>query len=191
MQPTARLLKRRKLNDSSSGASDFHRFQQPLRSTKAQFSNPDDNGLVTASGELDNASASSPPADLQKEYGRLGRQLTSLRQNLDTAQQALLIQTNDQSTQIQALIVKWRQFIREAAEYLFEISKASASFQGETSVEQKLPYWQQEQLEAMSCEEREALALQLSESRCQAEKYGLLDTTEDAGTGLSSVSQLY
>jgi hypothetical protein len=184
MQP----LKRRKLNDPSSGATVLDSFQQPSRIIKAQPSVSRDNGLMTASDEH-NAVAQSSSADLQKEYASLGRQLTTLRHHLDTAQQARLIEMNDQSNQIKVLIAKWRQIVRDVAEALFEISKASAIFQNEASAAQELPYWQQEQLEAMSEEQRELLELQMEDSRREAEKYGILDTAEQAGTSLSSVSE--
>lgn len=142
---------------------------------------------------LDTASASDPAA-LQREYAALGRQLTSVRQSLDTAQQALQIRTADQDVQTQTLIAKWRGVVRDAAEDLFEAAKESFKSQSIDDRQQQDPgptAWEEEQRKELTEDQREMLDIHEAEAKAQAEKYGLLERLEspDEGSSVSTPSR--
>lgn len=121
------------------------------------------------------------PIALQKEYATLSRQLTSLRQSLDTAQQAVKIETSKHDTQVEALISKWKSVVREAAEDLFDRSKDTFKHQAVESARQHdryMPFWEEEERNEPTDEQREILEIQNEEARAQAENYGLLETIE-------------
>jgi hypothetical protein len=119
----------------------------------------------------------SESADLWKEYAALGRQLTTLRQSLDTAQQALTIETSQQDTQVRSLIAKWKQVVRDAAEELFEDAKNN--YRPDSSLSDKgQPFWEDEDHNQLTKEQKEILDIEQEEAKAQAERYGLLDTTE-------------
>lgn len=58
-------------------------------------------------------------ADLQKQQRTLQSRLASLRTDLDTAQQALRIETSNRDIELEALITKWRAVSQDAAEEVF------------------------------------------------------------------------
>ncbi len=60
---------------------------------------------------------------LQKQYSALILQLSRLRQSLDTAQQALKIQSSSTDSELETLISKWKLVSREAAEELFRSAR--------------------------------------------------------------------
>ena len=159
-------------------------FRDPLRSTfdsdaRTQITPHDASSPATGKGA--GAITTTDHATLQKEYLALSRQLTSLRQSLDTAQQALKIETSKQDTHVQALITKWTSVTREIAEDLFESSKDTFKHQ---SVETAwldsgtLPFWEQEEFHEFSDEHRRILEIQNEQVRAQAERYGLLEIVE-------------
>ena len=74
------------------------------------------------------SSPRAPPKDpqylfLQKQHSALILQLSKLRHSLDTAQQALKIQTSNTDSELEILILKWKLVSREAAEELFRSAK--------------------------------------------------------------------
>jgi Swi5-dependent recombination DNA repair protein 1 len=132
-----------------------------------------------------NLDASAQSADdeaaLQKEYTVLARRLTNLRQALDTAQQAVKIQRSKQSSDIDALTVKWRSVVRDTAEELFEDAKARFEKEGGLDKwlreQEKEPpdLWFEEQQLELTEAQREMLEMRRQDERAEAEKYGLLD----------------
>lgn len=58
-------------------------------------------------------------ADLQKQQRALQSRLASLQSDLDTAQQALRIESSNRHTELKALIAKWRGVSQDAAEEVF------------------------------------------------------------------------
>ena len=56
---------------------------------------------------------------LQKQYSFLAQQLRKLRQDLDVTEQALQIRSSNQKAQVHALILKWRNIARDAADDVF------------------------------------------------------------------------
>lgn len=82
-------------------------------SSQRQFSSSSSN--YTAS-----SSKSDPQLyELQKQHSILQSRLSALRSELDTAQQALRIESSSKDKELEALIVKWRSVGQEAAEELF------------------------------------------------------------------------
>lgn len=67
-----------------------------------------------------------PQADsshLQKQHNALSTRLTHLRQSLDTAQQALQVQSSNQCGELQSLVQKWRAIAQAVADELFNDAK--------------------------------------------------------------------
>lgn len=60
---------------------------------------------------------------LRKQYVALSKQLNKLRQSLDVAQQALRIESSDKNIELEALILKWRDVARDAADELFPVAQ--------------------------------------------------------------------
>lgn len=56
---------------------------------------------------------------LQKQHSALQSRLSALRSELDTAQQALRIESSNKDQELEALIAKWREVSQEAADELF------------------------------------------------------------------------
>lgn len=137
--------------------------------------------------------ADNDPAALQREYATLGRQLTSLRQSLDTAQQALKIRTAEQDAQTQALIAKWKGVVREAAEDLFDAAKESFKSQNTDNrqpQEREFSAWEEEDRNELTEDQRDMLDVHEAEAKAQAEKYGLLEPpgSPDEGSSVSALS---
>ena len=61
--------------------------------------------------------------DLQKQYSSLSLQLTRLRRSLDSARQALQIESSNQDAELRNLTQKWKAVAQEAAEELFADAK--------------------------------------------------------------------
>lgn len=150
---------------------------------------------IRRSISVSNTSTSSPTTNtdsLQREYTALSRQLTSLRQSLDVVQQALKIEADNRDVEIQNLMAKWRQVVRDAAEEIFESSKENFKMNS-TDYDHKtvkdVPFWVEEQLNALTTEQREMLRVQQEEAKAQAEKYGLIEQT-NLDTQARSVSTI-
>ena len=161
---------------------------------KSSIEHPSLQGNVTSdrSGRADHI-AENDPAALHREYATLGRQLTSLRQSLDTAQQALKIRTGEQDAQTQALIAKWRSVVREAAEDLFDAAKESFKSQ---NIDDRQPRelefspWEEEERNELTEDQRHMLEVHEADAKAQAEKYGLLEPhgSLDEGSSVSALS---
>ena len=122
---------------------------------------------------------SSKPDVLQKEYTLLSRQLTALRQSLDTAQQALHIESTDQKGKINALIHKWRNVTRDCAEEVFDGSKDRVAMGvGTDKRPRREALWQDDDETLLSKEQGEFLDQQKQEEEELARKYNLIEPTE-------------
>jgi Swi5-dependent recombination DNA repair protein 1 len=121
---------------------------------------------------------------LQKEYSTLARRLTSLRQSLDTAQQALRIETFTKPTGIDAQIAKWRSVVREAADELFEDAKQRVDREGGVKnwllqqAKEPPDTWFEEQQIQLTETQKKMLEAQREDDQAEAEKYGLVDRKE-------------
>ena len=132
---------------------------------------------------------------LPKEYATLARKLTSLRQSLDTVQQALKVETSNQSSDLDALIRKWRSVVRDTSEELFEDAKHRVGNRGDVQnwlkQQEKEPpdMWFEERQIRLSDAQRKMLEVQREDDRAEAEKYGLIekDELEEEETAVSSM----
>src|ERR1700733_4840087 len=70
----------------------------------------------------------------QKQHSALVLQLSKLRQALDTAQQALKIQSSNTDVELELVIGKWQRISREAAEELFVDAKDRVNRMGGVGV---------------------------------------------------------
>lgn len=118
--------------------------------------------------------------ELYKQYIDLSRQLTQMRQSLDTAQQALNILKTDQEQTMKSLIDKWTGVVRETAEELFEDVKSRAEHEEKSSRPRQpsLPFDNDDRKTVLNEEQQEMLRAQQEEDRAQALKYGLVESTE-------------
>jgi hypothetical protein len=120
--------------------------------------------------------ATSPTYDnAQQEYRTLSRRLTDLRQSLDTAQQALQIEKDNQNAQVQALIDKWTSIVREAVEELYDIAKEDTNHRSQESNHAQPSFWDDQDSALLTEDQRELQQLEQNE----AERYGVLESVED------------
>jgi hypothetical protein len=118
--------------------------------------------------------------ELYQQYVDLSRQLTQMRQSLDTAQQALNILKTDQEHSMRALTDKWTCVVRDTAEELFEDIKTRAEREGAWSKpRRRSPPWDDAK-PTLSAEEQEMLQFIQKEERVEAVKYGLIESIEPA-----------
>ncbi|KPI37638.1 uncharacterized protein AB675_3946 [Cyphellophora attinorum] len=116
--------------------------------------------------------------ELYQQYMNLSRQLTQMRQSLDTAQQALNILKTDQAHVMQVLTDKWTCVVRGTAEELFEDMKTRAENESAWSrPRQRSPPWEDAK-PTLSAEEQELLSFIQNEEHAEALKYGLVDSVE-------------
>lgn len=71
---------------------------------------------------------------LQKQHTRLLTEVSALRKSIDTAQQALSLESSDQDAELERLVAKWRGIAREAAEELFRVAKDKVNRMGGVGV---------------------------------------------------------
>lgn len=144
--------------------------------------------IAATSGALDTAIDNNNDNDgndadtdeLYQQYMDLSRQLTQMRQSLDTAQQALNILRTDQEHNMHALTEKWRSVVRDTAEEFFEDFKARAENGCSWSrPRQRSPLFDDAK-PVLSTEEQEMLHFIQNEERAEALKYGLIDSIEPA-----------
>lgn len=124
------------------------------------------------------------------QYTALSRQLTQMRQSLDTAQQALNILKNGQQVLMQTLIDKWKGVIRDAAEELFDDAKARVEQNGGLTRSTRRPNFEDNAHDKLSDEQKDMLQYQQEEDKAQARKYGLLPSTEPPDGGEESTVSL-
>jgi hypothetical protein len=117
---------------------------------------------------------------LQKRHSALLLQLSTLRQSLDTAQQALKIASSSSDTELETLITKWKLASREAAEEVFRGAKDRVNRMGGVGAwrerSRKKPNgWDEEtpqmDVEEMGEEQREQLEIQKEELEAERRKY--------------------
>lgn len=129
------------------------------------------------------ASEDTPIDELYKQYTDLSRQLTQLRQSLDTTQQALNILKTNQQQSIQSLTEKWTSVIHDTAEELYTDAKARVERDGGflARPRRRSPMFDldQERHASLTSEEKALLEQQQEEDRAQALKYGLIESIED------------
>jgi Swi5-dependent recombination DNA repair protein 1 len=140
MSISSYATKRRRLNDGASATASVlsKPFKSPLRAATNQPEEAGENALTDSSHPLTahptrtairNPAPKHTPSDpqfltLQKQHSALHLQLRQLRQSLDTAQQALKLESSPTTTtNLEHLIRKWKLASREAAEEVFLTAK--------------------------------------------------------------------
>ncbi|EAW07363.1 putative DNA repair protein Dds20/Mei5 [Aspergillus clavatus NRRL 1] len=90
---------------------------------------------------------------LQKEQRTLQTRLSALRSQLDTAQQALKIESSTKDAELEALILKWKAVSQDAAEEVFAGAQERVSRMGgmkawREQMQSNSAKWEQEELES-------------------------------------------
>ncbi|RMD40091.1 hypothetical protein DV735_g5019, partial [Chaetothyriales sp. CBS 134920] len=128
-----------------------------------------------------------PPDSLQKQYTARARQLTLLRQSLDTAQQALKIQSTHQAADLDQLIAKWKLVVRDTAEELFEDAKQRMDSRPERTADRP-DVWVDDREDQLTDAQRRMLEIQRADDQAEADRYGLIEKrpdTEDVDTSFT------
>ncbi|KAL5362156.1 hypothetical protein BJX96DRAFT_166446 [Aspergillus floccosus] len=91
--------------------------------------------------------------DLQKQQRALQTRLVALRSELDTAQQALRIESSNKTADLEALIAKWRSVSQSAAEEVFAGAQERVSRMGgmkawKERMRTETAQWEREEMEA-------------------------------------------
>ena len=167
-----------------------HGAAQPTTTAASDTSNRVTPEQMPSSEDLH--ATSGDPDVLQKEYTMLSKRLTVLRQSLDTAEQALHIESTDQKGKINALIRKWRDVARECAEEVFDGSKDRVAMEGTNNeTPGRGSSWQDDETTLLSEEQKECLNQQKEEDEELARKYNLIepDQTEEDSEQVSIVAE--
>lgn len=129
-------------------------------------------------------------ADLYRQYRTLSRQLTQMRQSLDTVQQAIRILKDDQATTLRALTEKWKVVVREAAEELYDDAKERHDREGLSMWNRRRSFADSnDQYASLSDDEKALLRAREEEAHAEAVKYGLLDcANQDSEAATETVS---
>jgi Swi5-dependent recombination DNA repair protein 1 len=118
---------------------------------------------------------------LQKQHSALVLQLSKLRQSLDTAQQALKIQSSNTDAELDTLIRKWQLVSREAAEELFAGAKDRVNRMGGVGAwreqnQKQTQAWDNEEpvnQDDLTDEQRDMIEEQKEEMEAEKQKYGI------------------
>jgi hypothetical protein len=180
--PTMHPVKRRKLDAPSSNLT--KPFRSPLRRDHDRQHPPQSNtedkesqtDTITSATNTTNQGA-------QKEYTTLTRRLTALRQSVDTAQQALQIETDHQNMQVQALIQKWTSIVRGAAEELYDSVKEDVNHRPQAAHRLQPSFWDDQDNDLLTEGQRKLLQLQQDEIKSEAERHSILRSIEDDSEG--------
>jgi Swi5-dependent recombination DNA repair protein 1 len=117
----------------------------------------------------------------QKQHSSLVLQLSGLKQLLDTAEQALKIQSSNPDAELETLIQKWRLVSREAAEALFAGAKDRVNRMGgvgawqERNQKQAHGWDEGEQInqDDLTDEQKDLIEEQKEEMEAEKRKYGM------------------
>jgi hypothetical protein len=118
---------------------------------------------------------------LQKQHSALILQLSKLRRALDTAQQALKIQSSNTDVELELVIGKWQRISREAAEELFAGAKDRVNRMGGVGAwrernQKQTQRWDEEEpvnQDTLTDEQKDLIAEQKEEMEAMKEKYGI------------------
>jgi SEL1 protein len=118
---------------------------------------------------------------LQKQHSALVLQLSKLRQALDTAQQALKIQSSNTDVELELVIGKWQRISREAAEELFASAKDRVNRMGGVGAwrernQRQTQRWDEEEpvsQDALTDEQKDLIEEQKEEREAMNQKYGI------------------
>ena len=118
---------------------------------------------------------------LQKQHSALLSQLSSFRQQLDIAQQAVKLTQSKQDIELQNLITKWKSTSRDAAEEVFRNARDKINRMGGVGAwrertNKKPEGWddgEEIDLAGLTDEQKEEVEFRKQEMAEEAEKYGL------------------
>jgi hypothetical protein len=118
---------------------------------------------------------------LQKQHSALVLQLSKLRQALDTAQQALKIQSSNTDVELELIIGKWQRISRAAAEELFAGAKDRVNRMGGVGAwrernQKQTQRWDEEEPinpDALTDEQKDLIEEQKEEMEAMKQKYGI------------------
>jgi len=118
---------------------------------------------------------------LQKQHSALVLQLSKLRQALDTAQQALKIQSSNTDVELELVIGKWQRISREAAEELFASAKDRVNRMGGVGAwrernQKQTQRWDEEEpvnQDALTDEQKDLIEEEEEEREAMNQKYGI------------------
>ncbi|KAL4917847.1 hypothetical protein BDW62DRAFT_210955 [Aspergillus aurantiobrunneus] len=121
-------------------------------------------------------------ANLQKQQRELQSQLSSLRSELDTVQQALRIESSNRDEELEALIVKWKKVSQDAADEVFSGAQARISRMGgvkawREQMKNDDSRWEQEEMESWFGNV-DAEGLDMDEEELHARKAEMIDKIE-------------
>ena len=133
---------------------------------------------------------------LQKQHSALVLQLSKLRQALDTAQQALKIQSSNTDVELELVIGKWQRISREAAEELFADAKDRVNRMGGVGAWRErnriqTQRWDREESvnqDTLTDEQKDLIEEQKEEMEAMKEKYGIEKVEQVAGEKEDEVS---
>lgn len=118
-------------------------------------------------------------SELQRAHSSLLRQLSKLRQDLDTVQQAEKIESAGQDAELESLISKWKMASRELAEEVFRTAKDRVNRMGGVGAwrerSQRPGGWEEDDnvlIANLTDEQREAIEIAKEDSSREASKYG-------------------
>lgn len=94
-----------------------HLHESPVEKPQPKYSPSSPSSTVEPSTLTDDVTT------LQKQYSALTQELRKLRQDLDVAEQAQKLRSNNQSEQLKNITAKWRDLARSAADQVFEFSR--------------------------------------------------------------------
>lgn len=118
-------------------------------------------------------------SELQREHSSLLRQLSKLRQDLDTVEQAEKIESSRKDVELEYLINKWKVASRELAEQVFRTAKDRVNRMGGVDAwrerSRRPSNWEEDEEVStadLSDEQREAIEIAREEMQHEAAKYG-------------------
>ena len=123
---------------------------------------------------------------LQKQHSALLLQLSQLKRQLDTAEQAVKLSKSNQDEALQALVTKWKYTSREAAEEVFRGAKEKINRMGGVGAwrersNRKPQGWDDEEevnQEELTEEQKEAFEVMREEAAEEARIYGSVEKEE-------------
>jgi hypothetical protein len=118
---------------------------------------------------------------LQKQHSALALQLSKLRQALDTAQQALKIQSSNTDVELELVIENWQRISREAADELFADAKDRVNRMGGVGVwrernQKQTQRWDREEpinQDTLTDEQKDLIEEQKEEMKAMNQMYGI------------------
>lgn len=108
--------KRRRISTTTTGSQTLTKpFRSPFKTTPLKPTNTSTSSYSPTTTHINNL----PNSQQKTHLLSINRSIANLRADIDTAQQALKIETSNRDAELERLIDKWRSVSREAAEMLY------------------------------------------------------------------------